>query len=259
MDNLFSVRGKKVLVTGGTSGIGAMIAEAFVRQGAEVFVSSRKADACAATQAELSRHGTCKALPADVGTAAGREAIRAWLEAEAGGALDVLVNNAGTTWGAPMAAYTEDAWDRVVGLNLKAPFFLVRELLPLLGKTASAESPARVINITSIAGQQPASLMAYAYGPSKAALNHLTRVLANELLAQNITVNAIAPGFFPSRMTAHLRKTDEAEHALAQTVPMKRLGTMEDVGGLAVYLSSRAGAYMTGNVIPLDGGMLLRT
>lgn len=258
MQDLFSVKDKTVLVTGGTSGIGAMIAEAFVRGGAKVFISSRKKDACEATQHALSTLGWCRALPADAGTADGRAALRAWIEQEAG-ALDVLVNNAGTTWGAPMDAYTEDAWDRVTSLNLKAPFFLVRELLPLLGKRATVESPSRVINITSIAGQQPASLMAYAYGPSKAGLNHLTRVLANELLARNITVNAIAPGFFPSKMTAYLRKTEEAERALAQSVPMKRLGSMEDVGGLAIYLSSRAGAYMTGNIIPLYGGMLLRS
>lgn len=258
MDSWFDVSGRSVLVTGGTSGIGAMIAEAFVRAGARVYVTSRKVAACEATAAELSRPGHCQAFPADVGTAEGRQALREWLSARES-SLDVLVNNAGTTWGAPFEAYTEDAWDRVVSLNLKAPFFLVRELLPMLERSASADRPARIINITSIAGQQPASLMAYAYGPSKAALNHLTRVLANELLGKNITVNAIAPGFFPSRMTAHLRKTDDMERQLAQTVPMRRLGSMEDVGGLAIYLSSRAGAYMTGNVLALDGGMLLRS
>lgn len=257
MESLFSVRDKSVLVTGGTSGIGMMIAEGFVRGGARVYVTSRKVDACSATAESLSALGYCRALPADVGTETGRTAIREWLAAQES-ALDVLVNNAGTTWGATMNDYTEAAWDRVMNLNLKAPFFLIRELLPLLEKGASDTSPARVINVTSIAGQQPASIMAYAYGPSKAALNQLTRTLANEFISKRITVNAIAPGFFPSKMTAHLRRSDEMERQLAQTVPMQRLGSMEDVAGLAIYLSSRAGAYMTGNVIPLDGGMLLR-
>lgn len=255
--DMFAVNGKSVLVTGGTSGIGLMIAEGFVRAGARVYVTSRKEAACQATEQALSALGHCRAFPSDVGNAAGRAALIGWLSAQEK-SLDVLVNNAGTTWGAPLEHYTEEAWDRVLGLNLKAPFYLTRELLPLLTATATREEPSRVINITSIAGQQPASLMAYAYGPSKAALNHLTRVLANEFIARNITVNAIAPGFFPSKMTAHLRKTDEMEAQLARMVPMGRMGNMEDVAGLAIYLSSRAGSYMTGTVIPLDGGMLLR-
>lgn len=257
MNTMFSVKDKAVLITGGTSGIGAMIAEGFVKAGARVYITSRKADACRATEEALSAFGHCKSHPADVGSEAGRTAVREWL-AQHETKLDVLVNNAGTTWGATMNDYTEAAWDRVLGLNLKAPFFLIRELLPMLEKAASDESPARVINITSIAGQQSASIMAYAYGPSKAAINQLTRTLANEFVSKRITVNAIAPGFFPSKMTAHLRRSDDMERQLALTVPMQRLGSMEDVAGLAIYLSSRAGAYMTGNVIPLDGGMLLR-
>lgn len=255
--DIFSVKDKVVLVTGGTSGIGAMIAEGFVRAGARVYITSRKAEACTTTAAELAELGYIRAKPADVSTAEGRATVREWLAAHES-SLDVLVNNAGTTWGASLNDYTEAAWDRVLGLNLKAPFFLIRELLPMLEKAASEESPARVINITSIAGQQSSSIMAYAYGPSKAALNQLTRTLANEFVGKRITVNAIAPGFFPSKMTAHLRRSDEMERQLAQAVPMQRLGTQEDVAGLAIYLSSRAGAYMTGNVIPLDGGMLLR-
>jgi len=257
MDSIFSVRDKVVLVTGGTSGIGAMIAEGFVKAGARVYITSRKADACQATEAALSVHGYCRSQPADVGSESGRKTVCEWLAGQEQ-QLDVLVNNAGTTWGATMNDYTEAAWDRVLGLNLKAPFFLIRDLLPMLERAASDASPARVINITSIAGQQSASIMAYAYGPSKAALNQLTRTLANEFVSKRITVNAIAPGFFPSKMTAHLRRSDDMERQLALTVPMQRLGSMEDVAGLAIYLSSRAGAYMTGNVIPLDGGMLLR-
>jgi NAD(P)-dependent dehydrogenase (short-subunit alcohol dehydrogenase family) len=257
MNTLFSVKDKVVLVTGGTSGIGAMIAEGFVKAGARVYITSRKGDACSATEAALAAHGYCRSQPADVGSEAGRGTVSEWL-AQHETQLDVLVNNAGTTWGATMNDYTEAAWDRVLGLNLKAPFFLIRELLPMLEKAASDASPARIINITSIAGQQSASIMAYAYGPSKAALNQLTRTLANEFVSKRITVNAIAPGFFPSKMTAHLRRSDDMERQLALTVPMQRLGSMEDVAGLAIYLSSRAGAYMTGNVIPLDGGMLLR-
>lgn len=256
-EQVFSVRGKSVLVTGGTSGIGVMIAEGFVRAGARVYVSSRKHDACTATAAALSGLGYCRALPADVSTTEGRTNVRDWISGQES-SLSVLVNNAGTTWGAPMRDYPEAAFDRVLGLNLKAPFFLVRELLPLLTAAATPEDPARVINITSIAAQQATSIGAWAYGPSKAALDQLTRTLANDLVTRNINVNAIAPGFFPSRMTAHLRQNDDMERQLAAAVPMRRLGSMEDVAGLAVYLSSRAGAYMTGNVIPLDGGMLVR-
>lgn len=259
VDELFSVRGKSVLVTGGTSGIGLMIAEGFVRAGARVYVVSRKEQACAEAAAGLSALGLAKANALDIGTTEGREACVRWMgECEPDG-LDVLVNNAGTTWGAPLEKYPEEAWDRVMNLNLKAPFFLTRELLPQLMKRASAASPSRVINITSIAGQQPASLMAYAYGPSKSALDHLTRIMANEFVHRHITVNAIAPGFFPSRMTAHLRRTPEMEQQLAMQVPMRRTGNLGDVAGLAIYLSSEAGSYMTGNVIPLDGGMLLRS
>jgi NAD(P)-dependent dehydrogenase (short-subunit alcohol dehydrogenase family) len=255
---LYGVAGRNVLVTGGTSGIGLMIAEGFVRAGASVFVVSRKAEACSAAEKELSALGNCKSLAVDVAAKEGRAELVAWLSTHCSGGLHVLVNNAGTTWGAPLEQYPEEAWDRVMSLNVKAAFCLSRDLLPLLESAATTTDPARIINVTSIAGEQTSSISAYAYGPSKAALNHLTRVLANEFVSRRITVNAIAPGFFPSRMTAHLRRSPEMEQQLAGTVPMKRLGTMEDVAGLAIYLSSRAGSYMTGAILPLDGAMRLR-
>lgn len=257
LSSLYDVSGRNVLVTGGTSGIGLMIAEGFARAGARVFIVSRKADACAAAQQELSALGHCESLAADIAKPEGRAAVKHWLSTRCE-RLHVLVNNAGTTWGAPLESYPDEAWDRVMSLNVKAVFALSRDLLPLLDAAASKADPARIINITSIAGEQSTSIAAYAYGPSKAALNQLTRMLANEFTHRHITVNAIAPGFFPSRMTAYMRQTPEMEAKLATTVPMGRLGDMEDVAGLAIFLASRAGSYMTGAILPLDGGMRLR-
>jgi NAD(P)-dependent dehydrogenase (short-subunit alcohol dehydrogenase family) len=257
MSDLFSIRGKVALVTGGTSGIGFMIAQGLVRAGARVYVCSRKPEACADAQRQLSEHGECVAIPADLSSEAGALALAAELQ-QREARLHVLVNNAGATWGASIETFPESAWDRVMNLNLKGPFMLSRALLPLLEAAGSARDPARIINITSVAGQLTGSMQAWPYGPSKAALDHLTRILANELAARHITVNAIAPGVFPSRMTRHIMKDDAIAREQAAQVPLGRLGEPADMEGLAVFLASPASAYLTGNVINLDGGTAVK-
>jgi NAD(P)-dependent dehydrogenase (short-subunit alcohol dehydrogenase family) len=250
--DLFSVAGKVVLVTGGSRGIGLMIARGFVEAGARVYVSSRNAEACDKAAAELSKLGTCIAIPADVAEEAeiGRLA-QAIAEREP--ALHVLVNNAGTNWGAPLAEYPDSAWDKVLALNVKAVFHLTRALLPQLEKAASAADPARVINIGSIDGLHVPDLETYAYSASKAAVHHLTRVLAKKLAKKMITVNAVAPGPFESKMMAQTLRS--FGKLIVESCPLKRIGEPEDMAGVAIYLASRAGAYVTGAVIPVDGGL----
>lgn len=257
MTNLFSIHGKVALVTGGTSGIGYMIAEGLVKHGATVYVASRKAEACAETAQALSAHGTCIGIPADLSTEAGCQALVEALQAREE-KLHVLVNNAGVTWGASFEDYPGEAWDKIQNLNVKAAFVMTQRCTPLLAAAGTAEDPARVINVTSVAGQTTASMQAYAYGPSKAALNHLTRILANELAARHITVNAIAPGVFPSKMTRFIMKDEAVAKAQAAQVPLQRLGEPRDMEGLAVFLASPAAAYITGNVIALDGGTAVK-
>lgn len=257
MFELFSIKGKVALVTGGTSGIGFMIAKGLVKAGAKVYVCSRKAEACAETAQALSEFGQCEGIAADLSTEAGALALVEQLKARES-KIHVLVNNAGATWGAPIESFPEDAWDRVMNLNVKGPFMLTRALLPLLEAAGTAEDPARVINITSVAGTLTGSMQAYPYGPSKAALNHLTRILANELAPRHIAVNAIAPGVFPSKMTRHIMKHDDVAKQQAALVPLGRLGEPQDMEGLAVFLASPAAAYITGNVISLDGGTAVK-
>jgi len=252
MQDLFSVAGKVVLVTGGSRGIGLMIARGFVEGGARVYVSSRKKDACDAVAAELSKAGSCIALPGDLSSEAGVNALAAALAAREP-ALHVLVNNAGANWGAPMAEYPDAAWDKVLATNLKSPFFLTRSCLPLLEKAASAADPARVINIGSIDGIKPPILETYAYSASKAALHHLTRVLARQLAPRHITVNAVAPGPFESKMMA--ATLERFRDAIVSTCPLGRIGEPGDMAGITIYLASRAGSYVTGAVIPVDGGI----
>ena len=255
MKDLFSVEGKVALVTGGSRGIGMMIARGYVENGARVYISSRKKATCDAAAAELSQHGTCFSLPADLGTEA--EANR--LAAELGGRepkLHILVNNAGANWGAPMAEYPDSAWDKVLAVNVKAIFHLTRACLPQLEAAATADDPARVINVGSIDGLKVPLLHTYAYSSSKAAVHHLTRVLAVELASKRITVNAVAPGPFESKMMAEtLRNFGEAIKA---SCPLGRIGTPEDMAGVAIFLASRAGAYLTGTVIPVDGGITVK-
>ncbi|MCX8071863.1 MAG: SDR family oxidoreductase [Candidatus Binatia bacterium] len=255
MKNLFDVSGKVALVTGGSRGIGAMIARGFVENGVKVYISSRKADACARTAEELSRYGTCLALPADLSTEA--ECRRLAEEIAAREAqLHILVNNAGANWGAPLQEYPDSAWDKVLALNVKAVFHLTRALLPQLEAAARPGDPARVINIGSIDGLRVPLLETYAYSASKAAVHHLTRVLAMQLAARNITVNAVAPGPFESKMMA--ATLERFRDAIIAACPLGRIGEPEDMAGIAIYLASRAGAYVTGAVIPVDGGLSVR-
>jgi len=253
--NLFSVEGKTALVTGGARGIGLMIARGFVENGVRTYISSRKKEVCDEVAAELSKVGTCVSLPADLSKDDGASSLAAAL-GEHETSLDILVNNAGANWGAPIEEYPDSAWDKVLGLNVKSVFKLTRACLPLLEKAATDEDPARVINIGSIDGIQIPSLETYAYSSSKAAVHQLSKVLANQLAPRKITVNAVAPGPFESKMMAEtLRNFGDA---IVQSCPLKRIGTPEDMAGVAIYLSSRAGAYVTGTVIPVDGGILIK-
>jgi len=250
--DLFDLSGKTAVVTGGSRGIGHMIAGGLLQAGARVYISSRKADACAAAVQDLSRYGTVAAVPADLSTEA--ECLR--LAGEVGQrepALNILVNNAGATWGAPLEEFPAAAWDKVIDLDLKAPFFLTRAFLPLLEAGGTQEDPARVINIGSIDGFRVPPFPTYAYSAGKAGLHHLTRVLARELGPRRITVNAVAPGPFESKMMAATLR--ELGDEIADAAPLKRIGRPDDMAGVAVYLASRAGAYVTGAVIPVDGGI----
>ncbi|HAM02286.1 MAG TPA: 3-oxoacyl-ACP reductase [Acidimicrobiaceae bacterium] len=251
MPDLFSIAGKTALVTGGSRGIGRMIASGYVEAGAKVYISSRKAEACEQTAAELSEKGTCIALPADLSTEAG---CRQLADALAGREprLDVLVNNAGNTWGTPLEQFDDAAWDRVLSLNVKGVFHTTKFLVPLLEEAATDDDPARVINVGSIDGIHVPVLETYSYSASKAAVHQLTRHLARRL-APRITVNAIAPGPFESKMMA--ATLDSFGEQIAASAPMKRIGRPDDMAGIAIFLASPASSYMTGAVVPVDGGI----
>ena len=252
MKDLFSLEGRVALVTGGSRGIGRMIASGFIAQGATVYISARKAEACEQTARELSADGgRCIALPADVSTVEGARALAAAFTGHEP-RLDILVNNAGAAWAAEFDEFPESGWDKVVDLNLKTPFFLTQALAGALRKSASAERPAKVINIGSIDGIFVNPLETYPYAASKAGLIHLTRRMAARLIREHIVVTAIAPGPFASNMNRAAR--DDADN-VARRVPAGRVGRDEDMAGAAIYLASRAGDYVVGATVTVDGGM----
>lgn len=252
MKNLFSLEGKVALVTGGSRGIGEMIATGYVHNGVKTYISSRKKEVCDEVAAQLSEHGECISLPADLGSMEGIKEVASAL-AEREGKLDILVNNAGANWNEPIDVFPESGWDKVQDLNLKSPFFLIQQLLPQLRAAGGAEDPARVINIASIDGMHVPGLETYAYSSSKAGLIHLTRVLAGRLASEHINVNAICPGPFESKMMA--QTLANFGDAIRAQNPRGRIGEPEDVAGTAIFLASRASAYITGAHIPVDGGM----
>jgi 2-deoxy-D-gluconate 3-dehydrogenase len=258
--NLFSITGKVALVTGGSRGIGEMIASGFVASGAKVYISSRKADVCAATAQRISQTygGTCIALPADLSHMDGIESLAQRLS-QLEPQLDILVNNAGAAWGAPIEQFPEIGWDKVMDTNVKGVFFLTQKLLPLLRHAAAGPSPARVINIGSIDGLKSASFDSFSYGASKAAVHHLTRFLAAQLTKERILFNAIAPGPYPTWMLStgvgHGGETEGVDWSrVSERNPSGRVGSPQDIAGLAIFLSSRAGEYVVGQTIASDGG-----
>jgi NAD(P)-dependent dehydrogenase (short-subunit alcohol dehydrogenase family) len=253
MSDLFSVQGKKAVVTGGSRGIGLMIARGLLEGGAEVVISSRKADQLEAARAELAELGPVTAVTADLSSQEGAVALGAAVR-ERFDRLDVLVNNAGASWGEPIDSYPDAAWDRVLDTNVRGVFHLTVATLDLLRASATAEDPARVINLGSVDGLRPPMMESYAYSASKAAVHQLTRHLAKRLAAERITVNAIAPGPFPSQMMAFMLDDPDRKALVEGQIPLGRVGEPDDVVGLTTFLASRAGAYLTGTVIPLDGG-----
>ena len=255
MNEYFSLAGRVALVTGGSRGIGAMIAEGFLKAGAaKVYITARKAEPCREAAERLSAFGVCIALPGDVSGAAGaRVMAERFLSHEAG--LDILVNNAGAAWGAPFAEFPESGWDKVMDLNLKTPLFLTQALHPALKLRATQDKPSKVINIASIDGISVNMHETYSYAASKAGLIHLTKRMALRLIDDDIVVNAIAPGAFPSDMNREAR--DQAEQT-AQRIPARRIGAKADMAGSAVYLASRAGDYVVGGTLVVDGGMAWR-
>ena len=252
--NLFDVSGKNALVTGGGRGIGLMIAQGLVQAGVRVVIASRKADDLEAAAAELREHGDCEAIPADLSTPEGAQALAEAVRAK-WPALHILVNNSGATWGAPLEEFPATGWDRVIHTNLEGIFHLTVALLPALRAAAGAEDPARVINIGSVDGIRVPLVENYSYSASKAAVHMLTRHLARRLAGEHITVNAIAPGPFESKMMAFMLDTPEKRAEVERMVPLGRIGRPDDAAGLTLFLASRAGSYMTGTVIPLDGGL----
>jgi len=261
---LFSVAGKRALVTGGSSGIGRMMAGALVRGGAHVMIASRKAETCVAVAAELCSEseagggsGSAEGFAGDVSTEGAILDLAAQVRARGG--LDILVNNAGISWGAPLETFPHAQWERVMGVNVAGMFTLTRELLDLLGAAASPDDPARIVNIGSVMGTVPVAEGAYSYTVSKAAVHHMTRLMAAEFAPRHITANALAPGPFPSRMTRFATGTEAGAARVARNVPLGRIGTPEDMAGAILYLCSRAGAYVSGAVLPLDGGMSVQS
>jgi NAD(P)-dependent dehydrogenase (short-subunit alcohol dehydrogenase family) len=254
IESLFSMQDKICVVTGGSRGLGAFMAQGFLEAGAKrVYITARKAEACITAAKELSQYGECIAIPSDIATSAGLQTLVTELMSREQH-IDVLVNNAGTGWGAPFGQFPEKGWDKTMDINAKSPFFLTQALAPLLKKNATADNTSSIINIGSIAGIVGNALDNFSYAISKTAIHQLTRVLSTELASDHIRVNAIAPGRFYSKMTEFLSNDQAAFDAELQSIPMRRWGEASDIAGVAIMLSSKAGAFITGQIIPVDGG-----
>ena len=254
MKKLFDISGKVALVSGGSRGIGEMIAEGFVKNGVKTFITSRKADQCNETAKRLSQYGDCISIPADLTDIKEIKKIKKIIQGKVD-RIDILINNAGAVWANDFDSFPENGWDKVMDTNVKAMFFLTQELMELLEKSATNEDPSRVINVGSIDGIGIPRAETYSYPASKAAVHQLTRVMANRLANRNININAIAPGPFESQMMKSTLKSFGDE--IINSVPRKRIGKPEDMAGAAIFLSSKASAYITGIVMPVDGGSLI--
>ena len=254
MENLFNLNGKIALVTGGSRGIGAMIAEGFVRNGVKTYISSRKSDPCDKKARELSKYGECISIPADLTDMNEMDKLVTKIK-DKETKLNILVNNAGAAWGASFDDFPEIGWDKVMDTNVKSVFFLTQKLVDILETSASTSDPSRIINIGSIDGLGIPRAETYSYPASKAAVHQLTKVLANRLANRNINVNAIAPGPFESNMMAHT--LEEYGEQIKSSVPRGRIGVPEDMAGASIFLSSRASSYITGSIITVDGGSLI--
>lgn len=255
MKNLFDVAGKVAVITGGSRGIGAMMAQGLIENGAKVYITARKEAELKAAEAALGQLGECIAIRSDLSSHEGVVAFADEVKKREG-KIDILINNAGASWGAQFEDFNEAAWDKVMDLNVKSLFFLTQQLAPALKSAASNEDPARVINIASVNGFTHPGMKTYSYSSSKAAVIHLTKHLAVDLADDFINVNGIAPGFFPSNMTAFLANDEAVSAGLTANIPRGRMGNAEDAAGAAIYLSSRATAWMTGHTLVLDGGQI---
>ncbi|WP_299983331.1 SDR family NAD(P)-dependent oxidoreductase [uncultured Ruegeria sp.] len=258
---LFTLNGKTALVTGGASGIGRMAAEALVHAGAHVLIASRKGDVCEAVADELNAldtAGSAQGFAGDISDETGINALVDQVNIRAQ-SLDILMNNAGVTWGAPMGQFPYAAWDKVMSVNVAGIFDLTQKLLPLLMKSATDDDPARVINVGSVMGEVPMGDGAYSYSASKAAVIHLSKVMAKELAPFQVTVNALAPGPFVSRMTAFATEDEDKRERVGKGVPLGRVGRGEDIAGCMLFLCGRGGSYITGAVLPVSGGINVQT
>lgn len=258
LEALFSVKGKTALVTGGATGIGRICAETLAAAGARVLIVSRKAEACREVANEIAQLGSCEGFGGDVSTEDGVTALANEVRARTD-KLDILINNAGATWGAPFEEFGWSAWVKVLSVNLIGLFTLTRDLMPLLLESGSQKSPSRVINIGSMVGTMPLADNAYSYATSKAGVHHLTRILANEFAGRHVNINSIAPGPFNTKMTAFALGEEETRRQASATVPVGRIGEPQDIAATILYLCGASGNFVTGAVVPLDGGMTVQT